>query len=153
MSNTFERRRFAPTTGLVHEPLAGQASRLNIAVIYTSIDFTLSALRKAGALADSLHACITLIVPQIVPYPLPINRPPVRLDFTERYFRILADKGPVETTVRVYLCRDRLKMLLTVLKPNSLVLIGGKDHWWPTKEKRLAGQLRQSGHQVVFVQS
>src|SRR6266852_3077662 len=91
------------------EPAAGQVnSQLNIAVIFTSIESTLSALRKAGTLASRLRARITLMVPQVVPYPLPLNCPPVPADFTERRFRVIADESPVETKVQVYLCRDRM---------------------------------------------
>ena len=51
--------------------------RLNISVIFTSVEATLAALKKAGALASSLGARITLVVPQVVPYPLPLESPPV----------------------------------------------------------------------------
>jgi hypothetical protein len=86
------------------EPAAGQAnSKLNIAVIFTSIEPTLSALRKAGALASRLRACITLIVPQVVPYPIPLNRPSVSPNFTERHFRVMADESPVQTKVK-FIC-------------------------------------------------
>src|ERR1039458_5374085 len=58
-----------PVNKFANEPAAGEAnSKLNIAVIFTSIESTQSALRKAGALANRLRACITLIVPQVVPY-------------------------------------------------------------------------------------
>ena len=43
----------------------------------------------------------------MVPYPLPLTSPPVLLDFSERQFRVLASQSPVETIVRIYLCRDR----------------------------------------------
>ena len=143
-----------PATGLPDEPVAAEPnSKLNIAVIFTSIESTLSALRKAGTLANCLHACITLVVPQIVPYPLPLTNPPVLLDFTERRLRVIAGESPVETAVRIYLCRDRVDALGSALKPHSLVVIGGSKTWWPTPEKRLARQLRRAGHQVVFAEA
>jgi hypothetical protein len=144
----------SPTVERVLPPAAGEAnSRLNIAVIFTSIESTLSALRRAGSLASRLHACITLIVPQVVPYPLPIGSPAVPPDFTERRFRVIAGESPVRTAVQVYLCRDRAETLRAVLKPHSLVVIGGRRTWWPTWEKRLARQLRRSGHEVVFAEA
>jgi hypothetical protein len=131
---------------------AGPAdSALNVTVIFTSIDATLSALRRAGALASRLHSRITLIVPQVVADPLPLTKPPVPTDFTERYFRVLADRDRVETVVRIYLCRDRIEALRDVLKPHSLVVIGNCRRWWPTAEKLLARQLQRAGHEVVFV--
>jgi hypothetical protein len=144
----------SPTVEKVLPPATGEASsKLNIAVIFTSIESTLSALRTAGALASRLHACITLIVPQVVPYPLPISSPPVPPDFTERRFRVIADESPIKTRVQVHLCRNRAETLRAVLKPHSLVIIGGRRTWWPTWEKRLARQLRSSGHEVVFAEA
>jgi len=152
MSPTIENFPVAGTKIPYRSAAGAVNSRLNIAVIFTSIESTLSALRKAGALAGRLRARITLIVPQVVPYPLPLNRPPVPPDFTERQFRVIAGASPVETRVRVYLCRDRMEALRTVLKPHSLVVVGGNRSWWPTREKRLARQLRQAGHEVVFAE-
>lgn len=133
-------------TSTVEEPPA----RLNVAVIFTSIDATLAALRKAGVLADRLSGYITLIVPQTVPYPLPLTSPPVLLDWNERRFRVIANQSPVETRVRLYLCRDRQEALAQVLSPRSLVVIGGRKRWWPTAEQRLARHLRRAGHEVIF---
>jgi hypothetical protein len=153
MSPAFEKL-LAPTPRFPSEPPAGEAnSKLNVAVIFTSIESTLSALRKAGLLASRLRACITLIVPQIVPYPLPLTSPPMLLDFTERRFRVIANESPVETTVQIYLCRDRLETLLGALRPHSVVVIGGGRSWWPTPEKRLARQLRRAGHDVVLAEA
>src|SRR5579864_650755 len=111
-------KRLLPATGLPNEPAAGEAnSKLNIAVIFTSIDSTLLALRTAGTLASRLNACLTLIVPQIVPYPLPMTCPPVLIDFNERRFRVIAGACPVETAVQIYLCRDRDGLVQGALKP------------------------------------
>jgi hypothetical protein len=126
---------------------------LNVAVVFTSIATTLAALRKAGARAGRAQTGITLIVPQTVPYPLSLNDPPVSPDFTARHFRVLAEESPVETTVRIYLCRDRLETLLKVLDPHSLVVIGGCRRWWPTADARLTRQLQRSGYRVVFVEA
>lgn len=141
----------APATGLPERPLAGHAAaRFNISVVFTSVEATLAALRKAGALASRLRARITLLVPQIVPYPLPLTSPPVLLDFNERRFRLIAEEAAVETNVRLYLCRDSRDMLKGALEPHSVVVLAGRKRWWPTAEKRLARTLRRAGHEVVF---
>src|ERR1017187_5276278 len=107
MSPTVEKP-YLPANRFANEPAAGEAnSKFNIAVIFTSIESTLSALRKAGALANRLCARITLIVPQGVPHPLPRSRPPVLPDFTESHFRHLPVESAVETTGGIYLCRGR----------------------------------------------
>ena len=102
----------APGTGHPAPPIGEEADqKLNIAVVFTSVESTLAALKEAGNLASSLGARITLVVPQVVPYPLPLETPPVLLDFNERRFRVIASESPVETSVHIYLCRDRLETL------------------------------------------
>jgi hypothetical protein len=125
---------------------------LNISVLFTSTEATIAALRQAGALASRLLGRITLVVPQVVPYPLPLESPPVLLEFSERRFRTIAEESPVETMVHIYLCRDSLETLLTVLQPHSLVVVGSRKRWWPTSEKRLAKKLRGAGHEVVLAE-
>ena len=138
-----------PASGLP-EPSPGRArAPLNISVVFTTVEATLAALRKAGALASRMRARVTLLVPQIVPYPLPLTSPPILLDFNERRFRLIAEEAPVETTVRLYLCRDRRDMLKSALAPHSVVVLAGHKQWW-TAEKRLARVLRRDGHEVVF---
>ena len=125
-------------------------SRLNISVIYTGVESTLAALKHAGELASSLGARITLVATQLVPYPLPLRSPAVSPDFNEQRFRVIAGQSRVETNVMVYLCRDRVETLKDILRPRSLVVIGGSKGWWPTHEQRLASKLRRAGHEVVF---
>jgi hypothetical protein len=136
------------------DPAAGESeSRLNLDVVFTSVEPTLAALKTAGALASRLNARITLVVPQIVPYPLLLKTPPVLIEFNERRFRIIASQCPVAVTVRIYLCRDTAETLAGVLKPDSVVVLGGRRRWWPTAEKRLARKLRRMGHEVIFTET
>jgi hypothetical protein len=146
-------RMIAPVTGAPVPPFTEESgSKLDISVVFTSIEATLTALKEAGNLASSLGGRITLIVPQIVPYPLPLASPPVLIDFSERRLRVIASNSKVETRVSIYLCREPLEILRSVLKPHSLVVIGSRKSWWPTAEKRLAAKLRHFGHQVVVTE-
>jgi hypothetical protein len=150
-------RMIAPLTGVPARPITEETdSKLDISVVFTSVDATLAALKEAGRLlgnqAGSLGGRITLIVPQIVPYPLPLTSPPVLVDFNERRLRVIASKCRVETRVSIYLCRNPLETLQSVLKPHSLVVLGSRKRWWPTAEKRLAKKLRRFGHQVVVTE-
>jgi len=128
-------------------------ARLNISVIFTSVESTLSALKEAGTLANKLGAQITLIVPQVVPYHLPLESPPVLLDWNERRLKVMAEQSPVEIKVNLYLCRDRCETLKSVLAPHSVVVLGARKAWWPTQEKKLARQLRRAGHEVIFTET
>ena len=142
-----------PRTGHPTRPIGEEADqKLNIAVVFTSVESTLAALKEAGNLANSLGARITLVVPQVVPYPVPLETPPVLVEFNEHRFRVIASESLVETIVQIYLCRDRLDMLLRTLSPNSLVVIGGFKKWWPSTERLMARRLRQAGHKVIFIE-
>jgi hypothetical protein len=141
----------APATGRPAQPIGEETDqKLNIAVVFTSVESTLPALREAGNLANSLGARIKLVVPQVVPYPLPLETPPVLVEFNENRFRVIASESPVETSVQVYLCRDRFEALTSALRPGSIVVLGGRRRWWSTKEERLARRLRRAGYEVLF---
>ena len=140
-----------PAIGQPSRPAVEEGSqKLNVAVVFTSVEATLTALREAGTLASSLGAQITLLVPQVVPYPLPLESPPVLIDFNERRFQVIAGESQVEVSVQVYLCRDPFETLTSVLKPGSIVVLGGRKRWWPTKDELLARQLRRAGYEVFF---
>jgi hypothetical protein len=147
-------KRITPAPGRPGLPEVGREdSRLEIAVVFTSIESTLAALKHAGSLADRLSGRISLLVPQIVPYPLPLTSPPVLIDWNERRFRSIAETSPVDIAVRLYLCRDRDETLRQVLGLRSLVVLGGRRRWWFTAERRLARKLKRSGHEVVLIET
>ena len=147
-------KRLAPANGRPEAPPTGRRDpTLNVDVVFTSHEATLAALKRAGELASRLNARISLIVPQVTPFPCPLSSPPVLLDFSERRLAALAAQSPVDITVRLYLCRDKWETLRTVLRPRSLVVVGGRKRWWPTRETILAGKLRRAGHEVVFAET
>jgi hypothetical protein len=76
--------------------------RLNIAVVFTSVESTLAALKEAGVLAISLAARLTLFVPQVVPYVLPLESPPVLVEWNQNRFRVIAGKNRVNTIIQIY---------------------------------------------------
>jgi len=146
-------RTLAESPALPPRPRCADAeSRLNISVVFTSVEATLQALKRAGTLATRLKGRITLLVPQVVPFPLPLASPPVLLDWNERRFEVIATQSPVETRVKLYLCRDGQETLSRALDPHSLVVLGGRKRWWPTAERRLARKLRRAGHEVIFTE-
>jgi len=133
------------------EPTAAESeSSLNVTVVFTSVHATIAALQKAGTLAESLGARVTLVVPQIVPFPLPLTSPPVLLEFQEKRFMEIASESPVDVNVQLYLCRDGMETLKKVLRPHSLVVVGGRKRFWPTLAQRLARKLRKAGHEVIL---
>lgn len=125
--------------------------KLNLIVVYSSFNATLAVLRKVNLLVKGLDAHIDLVAPQPVPFPNPLEKPPVQLEFVRRRLEQVAQESAMETAVHHYLCRDRLAVLAAVLKPRSIVFIGGAKRWWPTPEMRLARRLSRSGHEVIFI--
>jgi len=143
-------RIFVPAGGRPARPEQPE-QKLNISVVFTSVEPTLLALKEAATLASSLTARLTLLVPQVVPYPVPLESPSVPKEFNEHRFRVIASRCRVETAVQIYLCRDKLQTLTSVLRPRSIVVLGGRKRWWwPTNEQLLAKQLQRAGHEVIF---
>lgn len=126
---------------------------LRVNVIFTDPTGTIAALKMAEKLASDMEASVKVIVAQAVSYNFDLEHPQVDIDFLRRTALDIALEqihDANESTVQVCICRDKLKALLRILTPNSLVVIGAKKRWWPTEESRLAKALRREGHEVVF---
>ena len=134
-------------------PVAGDDATLKITVVYTGEPATRAAMERAALLAGDLCARLTLIYPQIVPYPRPVTSPTVPAEFVEERLRSIASQVPVDTEIRICLCRDREDALTAELRPQSVVVLGGPKRWWPTAEKSLAKKLRRAGHRVIFTET
>ena len=126
--------------------------KLEIAVIFSSVETTIAALDRAGALLRGLEGRISLVEVQIVPYPLPLESPPVALDFAKQRLRAIANGSTFVTLICVYLCRFRFAMLASVLIPGSIVVIGCRKSWWSTWEKKLARDLKCAGYETVLLE-
>ena len=144
-----------PGQSVTWQTTAGAGSEaLEVNVVFTEPQATAAALRAAESFARGLGACIRLRAAIIVPLQLPLDRPQVSVHFMEQLLSDLAgqpEQAGSGVTVHLYVCRDWVGALSQVLKPNSLVVVGGRKHWWPTAASRMAGALRGKGHRVVFV--
>ena len=135
-------------------PGRGDGGReLSVYVLFTGVHATLDAVHEAAALARELGASISLVYTARVPWPLPLDEPPVNLDFMRRRFHALADDCAVELRFEIVVCRDTVPALNMTLPRPSLILIGGPRRWWPTRERRLGRALERAGHHVIFVNS
>lgn len=122
-----------------------------IYAVFTSIDETLAAVRVANTLARALAVPLTLIHFRSVPYELPIDAPdgPSPIE-TGGFVDRLRAEG-VNARVRVYLCRNARQSIRAALKRHSVIVIGGRHRWWPTRAERWRQALEAEGHFVVFV--
>jgi hypothetical protein len=132
----------------------GDGCGLPIAVVYTTQDGTLAALKTAAALARDLNPRLGLIVTEVVPFRLPIDQPRVSVDFLKkRQDELVSEAGLTgdEIRVQICVCRDTKETLGRLLIAPSLVVLGGRRGLWPSRERRLETFLSRLGHHVVFV--
>jgi hypothetical protein len=125
--------------------------RLSVTVVYTTHAATLAAVKTASRLGGNLATRLKILWLYAVPYTLPLEEPAAAEGFLMQEIRALARESPIEIAAQVYLCREPRRSLHQILPPHSLVVLGGKKRWWPTKEQRLARSLRKDGHEVILV--
>jgi hypothetical protein len=129
-----------------------EAHLTEIIVIFTTPEATIAALRVAATLGRSWNARIRLIAQQPRTYAVPrdglADSSPVQSSaFLARL------KNEVDAHVDVLVCVSRRVQDLArvLLRRQSLVVIGGRRSWWPTRQERLRRTLEAEGHLVVFV--
>jgi hypothetical protein len=120
-------------------------SDLEIYLVFTDGKAARRVLQAANDLAQDLGARLTLLVAQIVPYPLPVDCPTVDIDFTERMLSDLVSQVEADINVRLYLCRDRSDTIRRAIRLNSIVITSKED-------RRLARLLTSDGHHVIPIE-
>ena len=123
---------------------------LRIVIPYTTPELTLAALRHAGVCSD-LNVHVSLVDVQVVPYPCPIDQPPINREYSSSRLRELFKESGLPGRAEVVYTRDLLEGFKRALEPGSLVIIAARRRWWPTREERLARELLAAGHQVMLL--
>jgi len=126
----------------------------SIGIIYTSIEATICALKAAEILARDIAPMIQLHAAVSVPQRISLSQPPISVPFLRGQLSDMVltfGSTGYQYVVHIYLCRNRLDALLSVLRPNSVLVVGGYLHLWPTPESRLARALKAAGHSVAFI--
>jgi hypothetical protein len=120
-------------------------------VVYTSIGETLAAVRIASGFAKSLAIPVTVIHFRTVPYALPVDAPcglsPIQTEAFSEGLRTV----DCDVHVHVCLCRNERQAIPQAFRRQSLIVVGGRRHWWPTRSERMRRMLEAAGHFVVFV--
>jgi hypothetical protein len=112
-------------------------------VLATTRAGTRAALLEAKHLARRLNVDrVVLIVPH--------TAEAARVDD----YRLIAHQTGLAVTLRLCICRGYGDALRRMIPGRSVVVLGGRRRWWwPTREQRLADQLRSTGHQTVFAEA
>jgi hypothetical protein len=135
-------------------PIAAPAAadtEVEVNLVVTTLQGASAVLGAASSLLRDLRGRIVVHLAQAIPYPLPLDAPPVSLESIHRRMIALSARWPVPIRVEVYLCRDRAETIRKVLQPGSLVMMEGRKRWWPTREQALARKLERDGHRVVLI--
>ncbi len=136
----------------VVSPADENSNGFSLIVVFTTPAATLTALRHAAAWVGELGGRFRIIMPQVVPYPLPIDCPCVAPEFRTQPVLAWCEQAAIEARIEIHLCRNACDCLRQGLAPSSLVLLGVRKGYWPfTNETRLVRALRQAGHQVLAV--
>ena len=122
-----------------------------VSVVYTTVDDTLRAARVGARLADAMGVPLHLVHFRSLPAQEDVSAPagisPLE---TEEFVSRLRERG-ITASVGVYLGRDDARSIPWAIKPHSLVVVGGRRRWWPTRVGRLRRALEAAGHFVVNV--
>jgi hypothetical protein len=128
---------------------------LRVTVVSTTREGTKAALTLADTLAKNLGLRIRLLAVHAVPFHFPLEKPPVSLDFLERnqmYVVAETQVHPDELSIEIFLCRNQKQCLRQVLRPGSLVVVGGTKRHWRNDARKLERWLASEGHHVVFAE-
>ena len=134
----------------VVEPAPVEKQVLTAVVPYTTPELTRAALRHIGVCSD-LDVRVSLLDVQVVPFPCPLDRPPIDKEFSVSRLQGLIAESGLRGRAGVLYTRDWVEGFQRVLGPESLVVLTTKHQWWPTREKRLAQTLSKAGHQVTLL--
>jgi hypothetical protein len=134
----------------VHGGRMTAANQPTIHVLATSIDGTRAALATAVPLARGSSARLVVLVPQIVPYPLAVDRPTDATCFTERRYRDMVEKTGGEAAIQVCLCRTIRDIERVIPRTTTVVLGGPSGAVLASREERLARRLTRLGYHTVF---
>jgi hypothetical protein len=137
--------------GCNQESLESVSRPLQIVVPYTTPDLSRAALNAAATLAEDMQATVVLLAVQVVPYPLPLDQPPVQTTFFLRQLTTMARENPLQVRIELVLARSRSEALRKFIAPGTLVLLVTKKRWWRTPEERLARILAEQGCSVSLL--
>ena len=135
-------------------PHEEESHLLSINVVYTRPETTITALRAVESLAGDLSATIHIRAMIAVPRQLALDLAFTSVEFLKRLLTDLVERigsTGCAYVLHIYVCRNRIETLLRVLRPSSLLVVGGHRRLWPTAESRLSKAAISAGHSVAFV--
>jgi len=130
----------------------GPSHELSVCVPYTTSVLTRAALKSVVALTRNLGAHVSLVAVQVVPFPLPLDRPAISPSFFEQALKTVARDVEVPVDTQVIIARDREVGFDRAISPGSLVVLATRKRWWRTPQAKLAHLLARVGHSVALLE-
>jgi hypothetical protein len=127
-------------------------ARFEVGVLFSSTSETSRALKMAKSMAVELDARISLIYVQVVPYPLPLDRPPVDVEFLSQRLPSVADQARMTIEIQSFFGRDVLETLKEALGPETVLITGSECPGWLSSEQRMIKRLLKQGHSVILAE-
>jgi len=121
-----------------------------ICVLSTSIDDTRLAIGVAQDLARALDAALMVVAFRTTPDPDLSPRADDPSDALSSLVRGLRFQG-LDIRVRSYVCGTERQAIPVAFRPHSLIVMGAKRSWLPTRRERLLRALEAAGHFVLSV--
>src|SRR6266704_3412641 len=104
-----------------YTPSAIATGVLWLVIPYTTPELTRAALRHSGVCSD-LDVHVRLVDIQVVPFPCPLDEPPINKEFSEHRLRELLKESQLPGQATVLYTRDWLEAFKKVLEPGSLII-------------------------------
>ena len=125
-------------------------STLWVVAPYTTPELTRAALRHSAVCRDlDVHVCLVDI--QVVPFPCPLDQPPIDKEYSEQRLQDLLNQSGLPGQAVVLYARDWLETFRRVFGPQSLIVVATRKRWWPTGQRKLARALSRAGHKVTLL--
>ena len=143
----------AQTAAPLLKQSASDSHPLDVYVIFTEAETTRRTLQAVHRLTQGLTVRLSVIVPQVIPYPLPLDEPAVPLPFTREALLEILKPEETETRVSIFLCRDRMEGIRAAVTAGSLLIVGATTRRWWNSAARLSRNLEQNGYRVILIET
>jgi hypothetical protein len=127
------------------------ASAAPICVVATSVAATCEAIVTASALAQPFEGRVQVIAARPTPAEWSFDRQSAPVRALAKEIKRLTSEVEARIDVLPCVC-SRMTDVTQLLPARAIVIIAGPSHrWWPTREQRLAHDLNELGHRVMFL--
>jgi hypothetical protein len=122
-----------------------------IVVLHTGRDLTPCALRAAANLTKGLNFHVVLLAVHIVPFPQQLQMLSSMQKHLETELSNAAGTSDLPVTARIAFARDLSEAFRQCVRPESLIVIGTRKHWWRTRPEKWARELARNGFRTTLV--